>query len=251
MNYAGQINWSELSRLNFIYEDKCWESCAADCCQSELPGANFKFIKNPGTWIFYLPGEYRYFNEMGLLPHLDKASSALREVRLELSNGVTISGLWFQCRYEGLCGGHIGKPLLCKLVPFLPVMDMNGTLVDLAMINLLDITISVMGLEPRCSVLKLKDKYLELWSKNPELIQPLRQPYILFYLLAAAEIIEIYKEGLVNHPNLSEKKGASFWHAWEIEYVTGRLFNKEKARERLLQLYNEFTDKYADFSLDG
>ena len=112
---------------------------------------------------------------MGLLPHLDKASSALREVRLELSNGVTISGLWFQCRYAGLCGGHIGKPLLCKLVPFLPVMDMNGTLVDLAMINLLDITISVMGLEPRCSVLKLKDKYLELWSKNPELIQPLRQ----------------------------------------------------------------------------
>ena len=67
--------------------------------------------------------------------------------------------------------------------------------------------------------------------------------------MAAHEILEIYKEVLMKHPTLSEKSGASFWHAWEIEYVTGRLFNREKARERLLKLYNNFTAQYAGFSL--
>ena len=129
-------------------------------------------------------------------------------------------------------------------------MDLHGNLTGLSMINLLDITISVMGFEPRCSVLKLQDKYLDLWSRTPELLQPLRQPYILFYLQAAAVIIESYKETLVTHPTLSGKRGASYWHAWEIEYVTGRLFNREKVRERLLTLYNDFTSHYSGFCLE-
>jgi hypothetical protein len=249
MHQIETVNWEALSNLSFVYEDNCWQGCKADCCQSELPDANFKFIKNPGTWIFYMPEEYKYYKNLGKVPSLNRSSSDLRDVHITLTNGLKISGFWCHCEYEGLCRKDIEPPLLCKLVPFLPVMNIDGKLESISMINFLDTTISAMGFDERCSVLNKKEKYLTLWRNNPDLIEPLRHPYILFYLMATNQLIENYKETLLNHPVLGQKNGTAFWNAWEIEYVTGRLFDKPKAMSTLQRLYEKFTKKYDGFCL--
>ena len=196
-----------------------------------------------------MPEEYKYYKSLGKVPPLNKGGSNLREVHIPLDNGLKISGLWCHCAYEGLCRKDIEPPLLCKLVPFLPVMNIDGKLDNIAMINFLDVTISAMGFDERCSVLDKKDKYMTLWQNNPDLVEPLGHPYILFYLMAANQLIENYKATLLNHPVLAQKSGTAFWNAWEIEYVTGRLFDKREAASALQNLHERFTKRYAGFCL--
>jgi len=96
-----------------------------------VPDAKYEFIKNPGTWVFYIPEEYEFLKTSrgGII--CPDPKTRFRKLEGELICGVKLEGVWSYCPCEGYCDDP-AKPLSCMLVPFLPFMDLDGNVIDVS-----------------------------------------------------------------------------------------------------------------------
>ncbi len=233
--------WDVLSSTDFVFEENCWQTCESVCCEPVVPGGVLRF---PQTWVFYMFEEFKYFEKKEQIP-LNKSKH--KELSVELGNGVRVGGLCNQCNHQGRCKDKMTLPLFCKLCPFLPVMDIDGKFHDIELLNLIDLTVEQMNFAPRCSIVGQKEKYLNMWKNSPGLLRLLSYPYTLFHLLAAKITLDNYKKTLLNNPKILKSSSAAFWSSWELELITGRLFDKEQLRIDISKLCDEFTEEHGRF----
>ena len=148
------------------------------------------------------------------------------------------------CNDDNNCNIKFSRSLYCKLYPFLPVFDINGTLTDLKYISVYDVTADIIGQKTPCYVKDLKEKYLKHWQENPETISLLTESYTLFYLMVGNILHDNYVKTLTNNLELISLTGNMFWKKWEKLYLAGKLINKAQLEHDIEILYLEMNKKY-------
>ena len=250
MNLTESVDWERIASSNFVYEAGCWNSaCNSLCCRSSVPGAKFRLIKERGVPLLYLPGEYEYHQKEKTLPIASGDENNFRAWKLDFGRSTCLEVNWTQCWFEGRCVEPARKPLVCKLYPFLPILDLDGNLEELCLLNLFDLTIEARGFEKRCNILELQAKYTEQWRGDKEALTTLQHPFFIFHFRAAKIILDNYLVTLNKNEKLRGKQGEEFWRCWEIEYFTGRLLNLEALRPEVANLYDLVIQKYGEMAL--
>lgn len=250
MSLKESVDWEQISSTHFVFEEGCWNSaCQSLCCRASVPGANFRIIKERGVYLLYLSGEYEYHQKEKTLPLASGEESKFRTWKLDFGRSTCLEVVLASCWFEGRCVEPAKKPLVCKLYPFLPILDLDGNLEELYLLNLFDLTIEARGFEKRCNILELRAKYFDLWRNNTKALTTLQHPFFIFHFRAAKIFLENYLDELSKNEKLRGKQGKEFWDCWEIEYLTGRLLNQDAIRPKVANLYDLVIQKYGELAL--
>lgn len=232
-----KIYWEKIFNSEFIFETGCYKTCSSFCCRWDSEDIPLKIIPKGGT-LFYLPKEYAYISQYGKVTELEpfkmKAKFFDKEITLYYKH----------CNDDANCNIKFSRSLYCKLYPFLPVFDINGTLTDLKYISVYDVTAEIIKQKTPCYVKDLKEKYLKHWQENPETISLLTEPYTLFYLMVGNILHDNYVKTLTNNLELISLTGNMFWKKWEKLYLAGKLINKAQLEHDIEILYLEMNKKY-------
>lgn len=231
--------WKRVSEAEFITEDGCYKKCGSFCCRWNSADMPFRIIPKGGT-LFYMPKEYEYLKVYAKVP-----SAAPYNMSICFNKDKPPVKVYYRhCSDDNGCNILFSRSLFCKLYPFLPVFDIDGEITDVKYISVYDITAELIGYETPCFVKGMKDKYKTLWSLGGGNADLLREPYVLFHLMAASLLHDNYVRKLSSMNNLISLKVPDFWKKWEKEYLSGFLIDKDMFSSSLNNLYDEFEKKY-------
>jgi hypothetical protein len=235
------VDWKTIYSLNGIFEAGCWESgCAAHCCNYERVGRNFKIIKRINE-VPLFPGEYLYLKQNGKL----QPGSMIKTIHFSLKNGVRIPVVLNWCPHNGRCPEHDYRPVMCRMYPYFPLVDLTGRVKALERSIPYDLFWERLGETLPCAI-----RSLSLDSINSFLqivVYLCMDPHNIFYLMAAhiyKQQIEkgIRKSGLLKSPHSPD----GFFANWEKLLLTNRLFDPDSTLNELTDLWVRLRKKYPD-----
>ena len=239
-------NWAQIDKTVFAWEDKCWLTCNGGyCCGNTLPKDwNFRVFQHKGAAIVYIGEEYDWMMTNSAAP---MANMRRREFKFDFGGPKPLRAVVVDCDRMGLCEGCMIKPLSCRIYPFIPIFDTEGTLSDLYPGSMYDLTFLKTDDTTPCTVWRDKREiYKGYWSKSPE-IDLLRHPLLMFYFAAYKAFADIYLEMLENSPTLAGLKGEDFWSTWEFQYLGRKLFDIPRIKAAIMEVYTEYEARFGDF----
>ena len=246
---SGPIPWREILDTDFVDEGPCWTTCGGgSCCKGGVPGVKFQLILNQGVNLIFLEKEYEYIKEHGTSHDALEGSPAPQTLTFDFGGDRPLSVVQIPCKLLGLCRGVVVKPLLCRLYPFIPIVDASGGLESLFPGSIFELTDEVMGWDCRCPVMQDKRQiYWDKWRDNPENLGLLRHPYLMFHLACYGIFADSYRRMLPQNDVLAGRVGPDFWHAWELQYLSGRLFDWDEIRGKVHTTYMALRHRHGDF----
>ncbi len=246
------VDWRQVHEGRYVWEDQCWSTCNGGfCCSNNHPDFAFQLIPTRGTTIVYMEQEYEYLKQQRQVPETQLNLAPPQAVSFDFGGPRPLRLLQTPCRLLGLCDGVIEKPLLCKLYPFLPILDADGELRDVLPASIFELTFDLIAVPTPCTVRAKKELYLSRWRQHAELLSPLKHPYIVLFLQAANQFAKVYADGLRANETLRGREGRDFWIHWELEYLGGRLVDGERLRSMVAASYEQLTDRHGVFLSPG
>jgi hypothetical protein len=230
------IDWIQVHRNEYLFEDNCWAKCKSSfCCTNRHDDFNFIAIRQGECSIHYIENEYEFLSQKGLAPE-----KGVKETLFDYGGQKPLRVVNAICEKQGQCVGTYTKPLICRLYPFLPILDKSGALIDLQALSLFDQAMPFSGSVASCHIHSQKQKYLNLWQSNPAILAPIvAQPRLRLYLLAAAYFSSIYQKKMALSEQLKGRRKKEFWYIWEREFLTGQLIDKEELARKLAEMEAE------------
>jgi hypothetical protein len=246
--YTKPVPWEAIHQQEFVFEDQCWTTCNGGfCCTNNHPDFAFQLIPTHGTTIIYLEEEYQWLSRHGTVPGPHNVGSVPNELIFDFGGPQPLSLVQLPCRLLGLCKGVIDKPLLCKLYPMLPVLAIDGSLEDVCPATIFDLTMGIKGMETPCTVVVKKAKYINRWKAAGSPLDTLRHPYLILYLRAAKHFADMYSQKLRADERLRALTGKDFWRRWELQYLSGQLFDADLLADSIRRTYEQLVSRYGEF----
>ena len=237
MKKIDSIFWEKLLNTEFIFENKCYETCSSFCCKWKTPDIPLRFQVTGGT-LFYLPKEYEYMTSIGV-----SLRNPVKSIGINV-NDKRIETIYQHCNDDNNCNILFKRPLSCKLYPFLPIYDLDtDRIIDVEYFSVYDINADYINYRTPCYVKDYKEKYLQLWNSDNEQSKILRDPYIMFYLSVANVVRKNYVYNL-KKTLLNKEDNKTFWKKWEMLYLDKKLIDINVIHEEILILLNYFTKEY-------
>ena len=261
------VDWAAILGGTFLYEDSCWTTCNGGfCCSNNHPDFDFQLIPTQGTTLLYMEAEYEFDRAHGKVPEFETHRQPPHELCLDFGGPRPLRLIQTPCHLLGKCHGVIDKPLLCRLYPFIPVLDVEGEVTDLVPASVFELTFDVIG-GPRpartedggdvplevlgaaspCTVRTRKQDYLTRWQKYPAELGPLHHPYVILYTQAARHFADNYCTALRANPVLAHLTGRDFWRKWELQHLGGRLIDVERLKRDVYDSYKTLVRRYGEF----
>lgn len=245
---APPVPWEMILKEKFLYEDRCWTTCNGFCCSiSSYADFDFRLIPTQGMTILFMEDEYNWLATHGRVVDPNHPDAVPNLVSIDFGGPRPMSLVQMPCRLLGKCQGVIDKPLLCKLYPMLPLLDVDGNLAEMQESSIFELTMQLQGIKTPCTVVDKRKHYLRKWQNSPESLRVLKHPYIIFYLQAAKHFGNIYCELFKANSSLRNLTGKAFWQAWEMEYLMGNLMDGDRLAEKIKQTYDVLVDLYGSF----
>ncbi len=246
---AQAVDWERIAQTEFLFEEQCWKQCGGYCCSSGCAEFQFQLIPTHGATVLYLAQEHAHLAARGQTPeHVPGTHAVAQPLALDFGGPEPLVLMQLFCNLLGQCHGRFPRPLHCRLYPFLPVFDAEERLTDLLPFSVFDATTHARGQTVACPLWSKRDEYLRRWREAPELLAPLRHPVFLLYFHAARHFHDLYVGRLMEQHDLLQLEGAAFWKAWELAYLSGRLLDGERLRERVRNSYNTLVERHGPFS---
>ncbi|MBF0611035.1 MAG: hypothetical protein G8345_13420 [Magnetococcales bacterium] len=241
------VDWDAIHRHQFISVDKCWETCGGGyCCASNHADFQFRLLPVPGVVLLYPEEEYNHLVATGRAWQTLPGNKPVQRLHLDVGGPRPLTLVHMPCRLQGKCAGVIEPPLQCKLYPFLPVLDVDGNILDVYPFSIFELTFATCQWPMPCTLWHQREQVLQTWRNNPELIAPLKHPLILLYLQVARIIAEMYSQKLKESPLMS-KSGSAFWKEWEILYLSGAFLDGTVLRQKAGQAYHNLVSRWGNF----
>ncbi|PIR00642.1 MAG: hypothetical protein COV66_05670 [Nitrospinae bacterium CG11_big_fil_rev_8_21_14_0_20_45_15] len=239
-------DWSVIHKQEFT-AGSCWKDSSCYCCVNNHPDFSFQLLPSNGTTLLYMEGEYDFLKKTGQVLEKTADGKPPQFFSFEFGGPKPLNIFHTPCYLAGLCEGVIQKPLLCKLYPFIPVLDTDGALETIVPASIYDITFDILGASSPCSVFDQQAEYFQRWSTLPAEIQSLQHPSIILYLQAIKFFVQSYEKKVKACKELQGLSGKKFWSKWELLYLGRKLVDTERLRIDVKKTYLDLEKKFGEF----
>lgn len=145
------IDFDALYGIDLVYRPGCWQLCGdAHCCSFARVKSSFRFLyRTPGQELPLLPGEYDWLKARSL--HLQFGDHQHRALPYRFGDRtMTIESVL--SRRPGCACDHATRTTVCRLYPFLPVLDVDGRFTGVQRLGMFDMLEELDGRERACRV---------------------------------------------------------------------------------------------------
>lgn len=247
IGYPNEALWEELhfilDKENVLFPEKCWEQCNSHCCNLNHEMYNFTHLEKKGIGMLFSAVEYEFLKKSSKL-QADFSDKAKQHF-LKFSLGKKLSYVVSFCSLSGICTLSNYRPLICKMYPYLPIININKKCIEeLIFCNPFDLFWQNLKISHPCwihnnSIVK------NLLSNSLPVI--LKHPYFIFYINAAAIFLKKIKINLNNEISFKEPK--KFFNEFEKLYLNCKVINLKEYKQELTSLYTALARVYGDFKI--
>lgn len=233
----GEIDWGSIQDLVFIDQDACWTTCNSHCCTHKNVDLGFTFMKNGSGMVFFEP-EYEYLKKMGILQEGFEAKA--KKFEFKVNDELILRFYISKCELMGKCTLPQNRPLICKLYPYIPNIDIETLqITGFSYASIPDQIWAPMKKDHACTLVREKSDEIKE-QMLPALRVLLKHPYFIFYFKCAELFLKQTGEGLrrfrKENPLLSL---FDFSQRWEIAFLRKETFNPDDLREEIAAAYQK------------
>ena len=241
-------DWEKIHSTPYLSIPNCWEKCGGGfCCNNRHELVRFRAIPQGQQSFPMLDDEYEYLKERGFLaPEMIESA---RIMSVTLPNGRSASARMVTCRQKGHCFSVGNRPFICKIYPFIPIPETDGSIGGFELGSVFDEMFHLAGLPSPCAV--LEENSSELKSELTEKIGFIfGMPYFIFYFgafrIIAQHLRARFAEQYAGDPSADYPK---FFREFELLYMGGKLFSADTIRRELQTLYAALEQRYGEFEI--
>lgn len=145
------VDFHSIYAQDLVYVPGCWQLCGnANCCSFSRQKDRFRLMgSNRAQELPLLPGEFAYLSENDLLGQFGDYQYRVAEYRfgarvLKIENLIS--------RNPGCACAHATRTTVCRLYPFLPVFDLDRTVVGVERLGIYEVLEELAGAARICQV---------------------------------------------------------------------------------------------------
>ena len=227
------MKWSEIYEKDFIYVNECYKLCDGYCCKNFF-GEYFKFLDKEAVILPLIDEEYEEYKKRG---GIENINATKKEIFFE---DKIFTFYLLKCKEKGLCNPHLNRPFICRVYPYLPVVDIDGNIIDFVYAALIDNLVNRDF--HKCPLVKeesiknsLKNNLKDI-SFSPKMIFALNLANLL------VKYLKIYIPERMENSNIKDivKK-------FEMLFLSNKIFKDKNFQLETKEIYNKVKDRYGDF----
>jgi hypothetical protein len=225
---------------DLVYVPECWKLCGdAHCCSFARYKSRFRAIaRTPFQELPLLPGEYEFLASQGWLQQFGDHDHKVIDFSIE---GYTLTAESIVSRKPNCACDHDTRTTICRLYPFLPVLDIDGNLVSTESLGIYEEMERIAGLAPACQVSTLPVDEAEKFST---IVGELGRTPIHVYYLEAYRITKRHvSQRLASRSSAGD---VDVFTAFEGGFMRQNLIDTDSLRSELSHLARRFERHHAD-----
>lgn len=237
-----EIDWKSIYGKDFVSFKDCYLTCDGYCCKNFF-GDYFKLLDKKAVILPMLEGEYLYYKSQGGIKNITQ-----KHRKEEFNFGDKKLVLYYlSCECSGLCSPHCLRPLICRIYPYFPIVNIYGDILDFYPVSLMDLFFSS-DANHRCTLVR---EYQEELKKqlNESLKELLRYPLFIFIF----RLMEILARALQDSLNyqyidlLNEREKVDFFKKMEWILLSRKAWKQLNFKKEAHRIYREMVAYYGEF----
>ena len=176
------IDWKAIYGTPMMEVGACYTHCGGYCCKN-FYASDFNILSTNQVVLPLIESEY---NHLILLGGMEGISDGAQSEEFQPVEGHSVKLYFMRCSAEGLCHPHCHRPFVCRLYPYLPLVDYEGTIVGFDYAALVDLFYESRDKHP-CYLVTQKEKLVQ--AQITAALQPFTANPEMIFLLKAAELI--------------------------------------------------------------
>jgi hypothetical protein len=237
------VDFPAIYATDLVYVPDCWQLCGnAHCCNFTRLKQRFRLLDaKKAQELPLLPGEHDYLRSIGAL---DQFGDHEHRVEHYAFGGRQMTIETIVSRRTGCCCEHATRTTVCRLYPFLPVLDENGRMSEVVRLGIFDVMEDIEGGERICKVEAIPPQER---SKLEHLVAAITvDPTARFYLGAYHIAQEHVRERLIA---LRGERTVGIFSVFEGAMLRRRLIDHEVLASRLTALADAIEARHGPLRL--
>ncbi|WP_353118355.1 hypothetical protein [Nitratidesulfovibrio sp.] len=184
-----RLPWSDFYATPFVEAPDCWKTCGGYCC------ANFTQLNSGGSVVVpFLAQEYGHYAALAG----PEGTAQVSHHAFTLPDGSPLTVHLLRCKRQGLCTPWAARPLICRIYPYLPVVDLHGTVTDFDACSLADAFYRHPAASHRCTLVREQADAIRPALKDA-LRDMLAYPEMIFSFLLLHLVLKHLRMALPQH----------------------------------------------------
>ena len=237
-----EINWNSIYSKDFVSFKDCYLTCDGYCCKNFF-GDYFKLLHKKAVILPMLEGEFLYYKSQGGIQNITQ-----KYRKEEFSFGDKKLVLYYlSCECGGLCNPHYLRPLICRIYPYFPIVNIYGDILDFYPASLMDLFFSSSA-NHRCTL--VREYQDDLKKQLSESLKELLCYPLFIFIFQLMEILARSLRDSLNHQCidlLSEKEKVDFLKKIEWNLLRRKPWKQLKFKEETYRIYIEIVAYYGEF----
>lgn len=150
------VDFAAIYSQDLVYVPGCWQLCGnANCCSFSRQKDRFRLMgSNRAQELPLLPGEFAYLHENDLLGQFGDYQHRVAEYRF----GARVLKIESLISHNPGCAcAHATRTTVCRLYPFLPVFDLDRTVIGVERLGIYEVLEELAGASRICQVDTIPD----------------------------------------------------------------------------------------------
>lgn len=219
------IDWA---RVHQAFENgTCphWQACGTHCCNSRLIFKHFEWLgKGCMTALPMAESEAAFLKGNGSYARNFPDGEFLLPFR---AGGMDLTVVLAKCNQNGVCGDQPFRPLICKLYPYVPAFEADGTCTGVVCASVFDLFWDRLTDRDPCEMkhLETQERFVARYSAAGRALagEPW-WPELRWWLNAGAAFLRNVRETTLR--KLPERRPpAEFFPAFETLYLSGEAYD--------------------------
>jgi len=226
------MNWNKIYKEELFTAKNCYLECGGYCCNNFF-GQYYSILDKNNVVLPMSDDEYNEYKKH----KVDNLKE--KKYQIKIKDKEFIFYLLF-CNEKGLCNPHQNRPLICKIYPYIPKVNLEGEVIGFNYASFMDLFYSAKD-KHNCPLVFKDEKRIqdEIIKNLPKL--DAKMIFIFILLDKVMEKLKSYFPTNIDKLNQTELK--KFILKFEMLLLTGKVFKKINIEE----IYEDVKNIYGDF----
>ena len=229
------VNWAQVYQQRWVDVPNCWQTCGSHCCHN-FAGDYLTLLEKTAVSLPMTEAEWQYYHAQGGIKNI---LTPPKRQDFILTNGRCLTLYFLSCSCHGLCDPHTLRPLICRLYPYFPVVQADGTLDGFDYAALMDSFYQNPQQNHPCTLVREHSEPVQMQLRQ-DLPLLLGDPLMVFLFQLAKLWIDRFRVVLTPRLDQLDEAGKSqFYRQYEWHLLSGKPWRNADFKAAVTHTYEQ------------